>query len=195
MKKEETVITLANGGMHSQKAYRKMKDMLKGNYYTSPRLYHLVMMGSEQRRDYQAAMKALCLELRRKDIDCQWKGCLEVDEEKGLHFHVFILAEAKHRNPCSVLNHNSQHWMDVMMQKRELTYYIAPPENPIHRTRMGKRLNYATLAGAKLDDCLIWISYLVKRRSKEDSLKRTYFGSQPSKSNANLSTIRSDLAY
>ena len=31
MKKEETIITLANGGMHNQKAYRKMKDMLNNN--------------------------------------------------------------------------------------------------------------------------------------------------------------------
>lgn len=180
MKKEETVITLANDGMHNQKAYRKMKDMLNNNRYTSPRLYHLVMMGSEQSRVYQAAMKALCLELRRRNIPCQWKGCLEVDEEKGLHFHVFILTEAQHRNPCSILNHNDQTWLDVTMQKRGLTYHIAPPENTIHRTRMGKRLNYATLAGAKLADCLIWISYLVKRRSKLDGIARIYFGSKPS---------------
>jgi hypothetical protein len=181
MKKEETIITLANEGMHNQKTYRKMKDMLNNNYYVSPRLYHIVMMGSEQSRDYQAAMKALCFELRRQDIPCQWKGCLEVDDEKGLHFHVFILAEAKHRNPCSILNHNAQHWLDVMMQKRELTFYIAPPANPIHRTRLGKRVNYATLAGEKLADCLVWISYLVKSRSKMDGFKRTYFGSQPSR--------------
>lgn len=181
MKKEETVITLANGGMDNQKAYRKMKDMLKYNYYTCPRLYHIVMMGSEQSREYQAAMKALCLELRRQDIPCQWKGCLEVEDEKGLHFHVFILAEAKHRNPCSVLNHNAQHWLNVMMQKRELTYYIAPPENPMHRTGLGKRLNYATLAGEKLTDCLVWISYLVKSRSKIEGISRIYFGSQPSR--------------
>ena len=94
MKKEETVITLANGGMHDQKAYSRMKRMLNSNHYTAPRLYHIVMMGSEQSRDYRAAMKALCFELRRQDIPCQWKGCLEVDKDKGLHFHVFILAEA-----------------------------------------------------------------------------------------------------
>ena len=104
-----------------------------------------------------------------------------MDDEKGLHFHVFILTEAKHRNPCSILNHNAQDWLNVMMQQRELTYYIAPPENPIHRTRLGKRLNYATLAGEKLADCLIWISYLVKSRSKENGISRIYFGSQPSR--------------
>jgi hypothetical protein len=179
MKKEETVITLANGGMHNQKAYRKIKDMLNNNYYTSPRLYHLILMGSEFSKDYQAAMKALCLELRRQNIPCQWKGCLEVDEEKGLHFHVFILTEAKYRSPCAILNHNSQQWLDVMMLKRGLTYHIAPPANPIHRTRLGKKLNYATLAGEKLADCLVWISYLVKRRSKVDSISPIYFGSRP----------------
>jgi hypothetical protein len=181
MKKEETSITLANDGMHSQKAYRKMKDMLRNHTYTAPRLYHLVFMGSEIGKDYHAAMKALCLELRRQDIPCQWKACLEVDDEKGLHFHAFILAEAKHRSPCAVLNHNAQHWLNVMMQKRGLTYYIAPPHSLIHRNREGKRLNYATLAGEKLADCIVWISYLVKTRSKLDSMKHIYFGSRPSR--------------
>jgi hypothetical protein len=68
-----------------------------------------------------------------------------------------------------------------MMQKRSLTYHIAPPENPIHRTKLGKKLNYATLAGAKLADCIVWISYLVKRRSKVDAMQRIYFGSRPSR--------------
>jgi hypothetical protein len=181
MKKEETVIALANEGMHNQKAYRKMKDMLNNNTYTSPRLYHLVFMGSELSKAYKAAMKALCLELRRQDIPCQWKACLEVDDEKGLHFHVFILTEAKHRSPCAVLNHNFHGWLNVMMQKRGLTYHIAPPESAIHRTKLGKKLNYATLAGEKLADCLVWISYLVKRRSKCDAMEHIYFGSRPSR--------------
>lgn len=182
MKKEETTITLANGGMHNQKAYVKMKAMLNNSTYISPRLYHLVFMGTEQSNDYKAAMKALCLELRRKNIDCQWKGCLEVDPAKGLHFHVFILVESKHRSPCSILNHNSQHWLNVMMQKRGLTYHISPPENPMHLSRLGKKRNYATLAGEKLADCLIWISYLVKSRSKLDSMTHIYFGSRPTRS-------------
>lgn len=182
MIKEETIITLTNEGMHSQKAYRKMKDMLNSNTYNSPRLYHLVLMGSELSNDYQAAMKALCLELRRQNIPCQWKACLEVDAEKGLHFHVFILTEAKYRSPCAVLNHNAQHWLNVMMLKRGLTYHIAPPESAIHRTKLGKKLNYATLAGEKLADCIVWISYLVKSRSKLDSMTHTYFGSRPTRS-------------
>lgn len=104
--------------------------------------------------------------------------CVDVDDERGLAFPVFILAEAKHRNPCSILNHNAQHWLDVMMQKRELTYYIAPPANPILRTKLGKRANYATLAGEKLADFIVWISYLVKSRSKLDSMTHIYFGSR-----------------
>lgn len=155
--------------------------MLHSNRYKSPRLYHLVFMGSEVTKDYQAAMKALCLELRRLDMPCQWKGCLEVEAEKGLHFHVFILVEARLRNPCSVLNHNSQGWLNVMIGKRGLTFKIAPPQNPMHRTGLGKKLNYATLAGEKMADCVVWISYLVKRRSKLDSMKRIYFGSRPTR--------------
>ncbi len=178
MKKEETSITLFNDGMHSQKAYVKMKDMLKHNKFINPRLYHIVMMGTEITKEYQAAMKALCLELRRKDMPCEWKACLEVEEEKGLHWHAFILVEAKYHNPCSILNHNKQGWLVAMMQKRELTFHIAPPKSPIHKTGEGKTINYATLAGEKLNDCLLWISYLVKRRSKCISMEHIYFGSR-----------------
>jgi hypothetical protein len=45
----------------------------------------------------------------------------------------------------------------------------------------GKRLNYATLAGEKLNDCIEWISYLVKKRSKPENLKYIYFSSRDSK--------------
>jgi hypothetical protein len=190
MIKEETVITLANDGMHNQKAYRTMKDMLNTHSYISPRLYHVVFMGSELSKDYQDAMKALCFELRRQDIPCQWKACLEVDEEKGLHFHVFLLTEAKYKSPCSVLNHNSQQWMNVMMQKRLLTYHIAPPHHPMHRSRKGQLLNYATLAGEKLADCIVWISYLVKKRSKSDQMTHIYFGSRKNRENIEALRLR-----
>jgi len=179
--KEETPVTLVNGGMHNQKAYRKMKAMLNNNTYKQPRLYHLIMMGSEQAEPYQAALKALCFELRRKGMDCQWKACVEVEPDKGLHMHVFLLVEAKHYNPCSILNHSYQGWLLTMMEKRGLIYHLSPPKGVMHRTGLGKRLNYATLAGEKLADCLIWISYLVKRRSKVDSIKQIYFGSRPSR--------------
>lgn len=182
MKKEETSITLANDGMHSQRQYAKMKRMLNGNTYKQPRLYHIVFTGSEQSDDYHDALKALCFELRRKNMPCQWKACLEVEPEKGLHMHVFILVEAKHINPCSLINHNAQSWFVVMMQKRGLGFHIAPPQSPIHRTGDGKRLNYATLAGEKLADCIVWISYLVKSRSKLDSMTHIYFGSRPTRS-------------
>ncbi len=178
MKKEETCITLANNGMHNQKAYVKMKNMLNNNKFIAPRLYHIIFTGTEISKYYQAAMKALVFELRRKNIDCEWKSCLEVEEEKGLHWHVFILVEAKYRNPCSILNHNNQSWLVAMMQQRGLTFYIAPPQSRIHRTSEGKTLNYATLAGEKLDDCLVWISYLVKRRSKCKDIEHTYFSSR-----------------
>lgn len=177
MRKEETSITKINGGMHNQKEYAKLKKMLNEQAYKQPRLYHLVLMGSEQTKEYQSAIKALCFELRRKDIPCQWKACLEVDADKGLHFHVFILAEAKYINPCSILNHNAQGWLNIMMQRRGLRYYIAPPKSSIHQTASTKK-NYATLAGEKLADCLIWISYLVKARSKPKNIRQIYFGSR-----------------
>lgn len=177
MKKEETVITLINGGMHSQRAYVRMKDMLINNEYINPRLYHIVLMGSEDLREYQSALKSLCAELAKNNIPTQWKSCLEIDNHKRLHIHVFLLVEAKYKNPCSIINGNEQGWLNVMLSKRELRYHIAQPKNPIHQTGKGKILNYATLAGEKLADCLIWISYLVKNRSKPD-IEHIYFGSR-----------------
>ncbi|SFB19347.1 hypothetical protein SAMN04515620_12466 [Collimonas sp. OK607] len=64
MVKEETSITLMNGGMHSQKAYAKMTAMLTKHSYVHPRLYHLVLMGSEIKKEYLSHLKALCFELR-----------------------------------------------------------------------------------------------------------------------------------
>jgi hypothetical protein len=78
-------------------------------------------------------------------------------------------------------HHNYQGWLNVMMLKGGLTYHIARPICPIHLGKDGQKWNYATLAGEKLADCLIWISYLVKARSKLDSMTHIYFGSRPSR--------------
>ncbi|PFH08810.1 hypothetical protein BCF11_1185 [Collimonas sp. PA-H2] len=190
MVKKETSITLANGDMHSQKAHLKAEEMLTECKYLQSRLYHLIMMGSERKDEYQACLKALCFELRRKNIPCEWRGCVEVDETRGLHYHAFILVEAKHRNPCTILNHKGQGWLNVMMQKRGLTYYIAPPKSAIHQTRPDRELNYASLAGEKLADCLIWISYLVKNRSKPTDITYIYSGSRERKSGSKQSGLR-----
>jgi hypothetical protein len=182
MKKEETSITLANGGMHNQEQYKLMKDMLDTHSYMRARLYHLVMMNSNQVSPYQAALKAIVRKLKLNKIDCKWKACIEIDEVKGLHMHVFILCEAFYFDSGKILNHSPSDkngWLLEMMQKRELTYKIAAPTSPLHWSKAGKQLQYARLnTPERLADCKLWISYLVKKRSKPEDIAQIYFSSR-----------------
>jgi hypothetical protein len=180
MKKEETIITLSNGGMHSQRAYVRMKAMLNNNKYICPRLYQIVLCGNPDLKEYQSALGALCLRLTRENIPHSWKSCVEVDKNNILFKRIFILTEAKYKNPSSILNHHKQGWLTVMLSYRDIKFAIVPPKNPIHRTKQGKQLSYATLAGQKLDDCLLWISYLVRNKCKPD-LEHIYYGSRDKK--------------
>jgi len=185
LKKLNTKITIKNGGVHSTRAYKKLISLLTNHDYYSARLYHLIFMGSNQKDKYLAALKQLIAKLRDGCIPCQWRGAMEVDEEKGLHFHVFILTENKYFNPCSIINHNKQDWLNVMMQKRELTFHIAARKSIMHQSGSGfRRCNYASIPKTKpekLADCMEWISYLAKARSKDIDIGQVYYSSRPSK--------------
>ena len=170
-----------NDGKHSQKAWRRIKSLLLNHDFLQPRMYHLVLMDEIDWPDagrFQKALKALCRKLTVEGIDCQWRACIERDEEKGLHFHVFILVEAKYFNPCSVINTTKTGWLTTMLKSKAMTFNLAPPRAAMHRTHEGKQLNYATLAGAKLDDCIERLSYLVKTRSKPLDMRTIYFSSR-----------------
>lgn len=182
----------ANEGKHSQKAWRKIRSLLIDHGFLQPRLYHLVLMDDIEWPDagrFQRSLKALCRKLNLEGIDYHWRACLERDDEKGLHFHIFILVEAKYFNPCSVINTTKTGWLTKMLATHRMTFNLAPPKAAIHLTRDGKRLNYATLAGAKLDDCLERISYLVKARSKPTDIRSIYFSSRTRRSTAVPSII------
>ena len=95
-KKDETAITLANGGMHSQARYRAFKKIILNNDYQKARLYQLVIIGSTDPAAYSKAADAIARYLRKNNIRCTGKGAWEVDEDKGLHFHFFLLVEAEY---------------------------------------------------------------------------------------------------
>lgn len=183
MRKIETNVTLANGGMHSARQFKRAKEMLEQCTYKQPRLYHLCFMNSEQKEPYQSALKALCFELRRQNIPVQWKACLEDDEERGFHMHVFLLVEAANKNPCHIINRKENGWLKNMMSKRGLMYYINQPRSMLHQSKFGEKKNYATMPKSKpvkLADCLNWISYLYKNRSKPEHMERIYLSSRNS---------------
>jgi hypothetical protein len=186
MRLETTDILERNDGKHSQRAYRRVKAMLVGHGYRAPRLYHLILLDdlaeSERTKGrFLAAIKALCRKLTALGVSYRWRGCLERDEEKGLHFHLFLLADATDRNPCAVVNTKQAGWLRTMLGRRAMRFHLSQPKADIHRkggTVHGARLKYATLAGEKLADCLVWVSYLVKTRSKPTDHRTIYFSSR-----------------
>lgn len=183
LKKITTRVTNANEGMHSAREFKKAKEMLESCRYINARLYHISFTGSEQVKPYQAAMKALCERLRRHNAPCQWRACIEAEEDKGLHWHAFILVESKHFNPDHIINRKTDGWLTLMVTKLGLDFYLNHPKNRIHWSAGDKPKNFATLPRSKpekLADCIEWISYLYKERSKFIH-RPIYFSSRPTK--------------
>jgi hypothetical protein len=215
MRKETTPVLARNGGMHRQKQYRQVKAMLDGHGYKNPRLYHLVLMdaiGTSDAKPYLNAIKALCLYLRGFDVQTRWRAALERDEEKGLHMHVFLLVDATPINTDSIINTSKNTsgakrrtrkgerrkpctgWLRDMLERRGITFHLSQPKADMHRvggTIDGKRQNYARPTNEKLADCIEWISYLVKTRSKPDDIRGIYFSSRDSRHAPQVTRVQS----
>ena len=182
MKKIESVITSTprNKGMHSARNYLKCKKMIVENDYSKARLYHVVFhryKGSTiypVESDFKYAINALCEKLRDNNVPCEWKSAFEWEDEKGgLHMHVMLLVEAgAGGNPEYWLKHDvdGDSWLSETLKPKHVDFHVAPPKNVIHRTSLGKKYRYAYIPkeGAKLDDALVWVSYIFKNRGKEN---------------------------
>jgi hypothetical protein len=189
MKKITTSVTSAknNGGLHDPRNYKKAVKMLTEHDYKRARLYHLCFTGSTQVATYLSAIKALAEHLRDNNIRCQYKASLEDDGDdegaKELHMHIFILTESILNNPDHIINRKSDGWLAIMILKNSLDFHLNPPRSPLHYGEDGSQKNYATLPKSKpkkLADCINWISYLYKVRSKPD-LRQLYYSSKPAR--------------
>lgn len=183
MKKIKTKVTDVNDGMHSPREFQKAKRMLETCKYVSPRLYHLCFTDSNQPGDFQEARKSLCEELRRHGAPCQWRACLEADDNRGFHMHIFILVEAKYFNPDHIINRKEGGWLRTLVLKRGIDFHLNPPRDRMHWTTDGKQPNYAYVPKKnpeKLANCIEWISYLYKARSKA-GLSQIYSSSRPTR--------------
>jgi hypothetical protein len=201
MKKETTDILdnkrMRNGGMHKQPAYRNIKAMLYGHDFTAPRLFHIVMMIAQSGNDYESApgpvqvgqfkkaLRALCVKLTEAGIGYRWRACVEHDASKGWHLHTFLLVDNDAVNPCSIIQPRRIYgeWsMRQMMENHSVSFHIASPMADMHKVGglpNGKQQNYAYIGTPeKLADCLEWVSYLVKKRSKPTDTKQIYFSSR-----------------
>lgn len=178
-RKIETRIHRANGGNHSPVNYRKHKNMLLTHPYAIGLLFHIVLTGSEDRKVYRKAVELLCKQLRSKGMPCRYKACYERDKWKRFHKHIFILIEAKHTHPNSIIHYSETGWFTQMLKGLGLGFNICSPEDVMHHVG-GKKVNYAYVpkkAGSKLEDCCEWISYLTKVRSKAGVDGQVYTGS------------------
>lgn len=178
-RKIETRIHRANGGNHSPVNYRKHKNMLLSHPYAIGLLFHIVLTGSEDRKVYRKAVELLCKQLRAKGMPCRYKACYERDKWKRFHKHIFILIEAKHTHPNSIIHYSETGWFTQMLKGLGLGFNICSPEDVMHHVG-GKKVNYAYVpkkAGSKLEDCCEWISYLTKVRSKAGVDGQIYTGS------------------
>lgn len=184
VKKLKTKVTSAkdNGGLHSTRQYKSAKAMLENHTYLDARLYHLCFTDSTQVAPYKAAIKALVERLRDYNMPCQYKAALEADDSKDLHMHVFLLVEAKYADPNLTINRKDG-WLKTMVQMKGIGFFLNHPRDPIHFSKAGTQKLYATLPRSKPDkvaDCLEWISYLYKNRSKP-KLRQIYFSSRPTR--------------
>lgn len=180
-KKIETVITLKNEGMHSPARYRVFKKIILDNDYKKARLYQLILTGSTTPETYSKAADGIARLLRKNSIRCTGKGAWEVSEERGLHFHFFLLVEAEYGKVDHWLSVAEDGPLKTMLRKLDVKVHIAPPRNDMHRTMSTGEMplyQYVSKSGPKLDDAVLRISYLYKNRSKDLTMKRIYYSTR-----------------
>jgi hypothetical protein len=163
--KYETVITDANEGLHSIRAFKSGMRMIDEcvEAYSSPRLYHLVFQGAEY-VGHKSLLKDLLQRLSRKRIRRSYRAAREVDEVKGDHLHVYLCVESSCNNPDHILNRKSNGWLYIYAKKRGIKVYLNAPRDEMHNAR-----NYISLPVSKpekIEDAKLWLSYLYKKRSK-----------------------------
>lgn len=197
MKKETTDILDRNGGMHKQRAYRNIRAMFDNHGFRSPRLFHIVLTIAESKHEYETkpgpiqvaqfkkVLRALCLKLTEAGNAYRWRACVEFEADKGWHLHVFMLVSNAPNSPCDIIQPkrtNGEWSMRQMMDNHSVSFHIATPMAPMHKVgglSTGDKQNFAyNGTPEKLADCLKWVSYLVKKRSKPTDTKQIYFSSR-----------------
>jgi hypothetical protein len=175
-KKEYTNDVLsANSGLHSIKAMKMVEQVLTTHDLKQAILYQFILSGSPSKPEYQATIKALVRHIRTK-CRAEYIGAYEVGAEKnGLHCHLYILVETAHHFPSDLLDVSEGGFIARRIKRTGMSIRIEPPKNRRHRGQMFARMNTPEL----LADCITWVSYATKSRSKEGVPGReTYFGSE-----------------
>jgi len=171
----------ANGGLDSARALSTAHDIMLNHGMKQPVLFHMILGGGKDIAAYQSAIKAIVRKLRIHGCRVEYFGAYEVAENRGgLHAHCFLLIETEKKLPFKILHVGDNEWLHKFAMKRNLKRIkLAQPQNPIHYSH-GKQQFFARPVGdERLTDCLKWITYVYKSRSKEEVPGReTYFYSE-----------------
>jgi hypothetical protein len=168
-------ILAKNGGLHSRRALKTVRQAMTTHKFKKPILYHIILSGKSTKADYQATIKRLIEHIRTK-CKAEYIGAYEVGEEKnGLHCHAFMIVETLDHFPGNdVLNVSAGYFIARRIARTGMSIKIAPPQNTMHDGQMFARMD----TPAKLANCIDWATYTLKLRSKDAVPGREiYFGS------------------
>lgn len=168
-------ILAKNGGLHSRRALKTVRQAMTTHKFKRPILYHIILSGKSTKKEYQATIKRLIEHIRTK-CKAEYIGAYEVGEEKnGLHCHAFVIVETLEHFPGDdVLNVSAGYFIARRIARTGMSISIEPPKNTMHDAQMFARMD----TPAKLANCIDWATYTLKLRSKDAVPGREiYFGS------------------
>lgn len=185
--KTRNAILDANDGLHSARALDKAHEMLRFHDLRQPVLFHMVMTGADSIATYQSTIKALVRRLRNYGCRTEYFGAYEFQPMKGLHAHVFLLIETSKRPPFKILGINGGDYLSTLAERNKIQpIHIAKPKNPMHGGEF-----FARPVSDKLQNCMEWVAYAFKARSKDSVPSReTYFNSEFTSNTAKRTAVK-----
>ena len=172
-----------NGGWHKngKRAYRKAVESIYRllPLYREGRLYHICFEGIEEgtsNKTNMAMLHALVQMAEREGIKCEWFAAREkADTTKKDHLHVFIVIDAYGIKVAKLFNQFEDGRVQQFCKAHGVKFAIFSPKDMlgIHGNNTYMALPYrgpgnreTELGRQRLEDALVWLSYLGKARSK-----------------------------
>jgi hypothetical protein len=176
-----------NQGIHDQEQFKKAVSMLEyaAHNWRNPRLFHLVMKGATV-PTYKQLLLRLCRKIRGAGASCDYKACIEIDSDKGLHCHVmFVLGNTATSKPERFITRaNESGKVEVSLLRQvvrevqtdcaDFKVSVQPPASqPVPYIEFNQTNNDL------LNEAVGWCSYIFKVRSKPQG--RCYLSSRPAR--------------
>jgi hypothetical protein len=172
-----TTNTINHGGLHKQEEFKKGVEMLEycAHNFRNPRLFHICFTGADS-NTYQLVMIRFFRALAAEGVDYRYKGALEYDSKKGLHFHAMIVLGTEHQTHRFITSSDETGKIEGESALRKavrhtwedcctLAYRVNPPQSR-------KPLAFIQFNQTNMEffnEAVDWMSYIYKTRSKPQS--------------------------